>query len=74
MHPWITGRIVETMQDEAKARARHADLGRNVREHERRRQRIGRALASLGHRIAGRRDERPVTGWTTCGATSTSGR
>jgi hypothetical protein len=53
MHPWMAGRIVETMQREARVRAaargpappRPARVGFRAR--------LGLALARLGYRIAG---------------------
>jgi hypothetical protein len=74
MHPWITGRIVETMQHEARTRAAHSRTGR-APESEPRRERLGLAVARLGYRIAGcvpRRDAEGLTGWTTCPATSSA--
>jgi hypothetical protein len=88
MNPWITGRIIETMQQEARNRGAEARLGREARRHpvdleprDPRRQRLGLAVARIGLRIAGRTDQpiaitRPTSyrsnPWTTCGATSTS--
>jgi hypothetical protein len=100
MHPWIAGRIVETMQHDSRARSDHARLARtavaprplgahDAEPREPYRARVGFALARVGLRIAGARDPaiaRVVTAtpatdpnhwsnpWTTCGATSTSGR
>jgi hypothetical protein len=101
MNPWIAGRIVETMQQEARKNGEQDRLGRHATAHrrpasvaspERHRPRVGLglAVARLGFRIAGRRDEAAITRsafrsrttdstyrsnpWTTCGATSTSTR
>lgn len=72
MNPWITGRIIETMQQEARNRGDEARLGRQATARPRhqpviepeprapRRARIGLAVARLGLRIAGPRGE-PVT-------------
>ena len=69
MNPWITGRIIETMQQEARNRGDEARLGRQATarpRHERaihaeprapRRTRIGLAVARLGLRIAGPRGD-----------------
>jgi hypothetical protein len=89
MNPWITGRIIETMQQEARDRGAEARLGREARRHpvdreprDPRRERFGLVVARIGLRIAGRTDTttNPTTTtyrsnpWTTCGATSTSTR
>lgn len=67
MNPWIAGRIIETMHQEARNRGDEARLGRQATarpRHERaieaapraaRRTRIGLAVARLGLRIAGPR-------------------
>jgi hypothetical protein len=73
MNPWITGRIIETMQQEARNRGDEARLGRQAtarpasrraidpEPREPRRTRVGFAVARLGLRIAGRRGD-VVTG------------
>ncbi|MGZ6979746.1 MAG: hypothetical protein ACXVJW_16670 [Acidimicrobiia bacterium] len=69
MNPWITGRIIETMQHDYRARGDEARLGRaatsprraaHEQAHARntespRRERFGLAIARVGLRIAGRR-------------------
>ena len=67
MHPWMTGRIIETMQHEARARGDNARLGHvathrerprpamGAEPHEPRRERLGLAVARFGLRLA-RRD------------------
>jgi len=65
MHPWITGRIIDTMQHDARARAEQQRLG-DVARHARhraaatgapplpgRRERVGLAVARIGLRLAG---------------------
>ena len=65
MHPWITGRIIDTMQHDARARAEQQRLG-EVARHARaraaptraatplpRRERLGLAVARVGLRLAG---------------------
>ena len=66
MHPWITGRIIENMQHDARNRGDDARLGRVASQHrppmqleareprEPRRERVGLAVARLGLRLAGR--------------------
>ena len=77
MNPWITGRIIETMQQEARNRGDEARLGRQATARPRhqpaiereprapRRARLGLAVARLGLRIAGPRGKlvtaRPVS-------------
>ncbi len=67
MNPWIAGRIIETMQQEAQRNGAEARLGRQATARrtrapsveaarEPRRARIGLAVARLGLRIAGRHD------------------
>ena len=67
MNPWITGRIIESMQHDSRSRADEARLGRVANAHAPapirrtfvpepeppRRERVGLALARLGLRIAG---------------------
>jgi hypothetical protein len=53
MHPWITGRIVETMQHEARERAARTRSRPAALVPEPRRERVGLAVARLGYRIAG---------------------
>lgn len=72
MHPWITGRIIENMQHDARTRADNSRLGHvaaprrrpmqaEAREpREPRRERVGLAVARLGLRLAGR-DTTPLT-------------
>jgi hypothetical protein len=68
MNPWITGRIIETMQQEARNRGAEARLGLEARRHpvdrpidveprDPRRERLGLAVARVGLRIAGRTDQ-----------------
>jgi hypothetical protein len=66
MNPWMTGRIIEHMQAEARESARTAQLHRAAIAHRRhaapeirepRRARVGLAVARVGLRIAGRRAE-----------------
>jgi hypothetical protein len=68
MNPWITGRIIEQMQHEARKNGEQARLGRQATHaetlrdgppepREPRRTRIGLALARVGLRIAGRSAE-----------------
>jgi hypothetical protein len=62
MHPWITGRIIENMQHEARTRGDEARLGQaaprrtpmQAEAREPRRERVGLAVARLGLRVAGR--------------------
>jgi hypothetical protein len=73
MNPWITGRIIETMQQEARNRGDEARLGRQATSRpshqpaiepeprEPRRTRIGLAVARLGLRIAGPHGEPAAT-------------
>jgi hypothetical protein len=72
VNPWITGRIVETMQQEARKNGERARLGRHATahrqpasvaptEHRRPRVSLGLAVARLGFRIAGRGDEAAIT-------------
>lgn len=70
MNPWIAGRIVETMQQEARKSGEQARLGRHAtshhqadvsQTHEPRRTQVGLAVARLGLRIAGRHDELATT-------------
>jgi len=64
MNPWITGRIIETMQQEARKNGEQARLGHHAHLHRRamaaprepRRARLGLAVARLGLRIAGECD------------------
>ena len=86
MNPWITGRIIETMQQEARNRGDEARLGRQDTARPRhqhaiepdprapRRARIGLAVARLGLRIAGPRGKlvtaRPVYSTPTIDSTS----
>jgi hypothetical protein len=82
MHPWMTGRIVETMHHEARNRAAYVRTQNEARELQRttaepRRERFGLAVARFGLRIAGCEPKPELyvhPGWTTCGATSTSSR
>ncbi len=68
MHPWITGRIIETMQHDARARGERERLGHAAARdralapepREPRRERLGLALARVGLRLAGR-DTTPLT-------------
>ena len=65
MHPWITGRIIDTMQRDARARAEEQRLGGAARDGRtraaatgaaalpRRRERVGLAVARVGLRLAG---------------------
>lgn len=67
MHPWIAGRIVETMQHDARGRVDQARLVREATRRsspvletetrEPRRARAGLVVARLGLRMAGRRGE-----------------
>jgi hypothetical protein len=68
MNPWITGRIIETMHQEARNQARQSRLGRDAvhapapaparvlapEPQEARRERLGLAVARFGLRLAGR--------------------
>jgi hypothetical protein len=68
MNPWITGRIIETMQQEARNQGHQSRLGREAALHraapperarapearEPRRERFGLAVARFGLRLAGR--------------------
>ena len=63
MNPWVTGRIIEQVQTEARERAREAELHRAAVTYrkqvaaetcEPRRARVGLAVARIGLRIAGR--------------------
>lgn len=61
MHPWITGRIIDTMQHDARARAEQQRLGHLARDSRTRsapplprgRERVGLAVARIGLRLAG---------------------
>jgi hypothetical protein len=53
MNPWIAGRIIETMQQEARARGEEARLGRGAAPRPPRKARIGLAVARIGLRLAG---------------------
>jgi hypothetical protein len=75
MNPWITGRIIDTMQQEAQQQARQSRLGheaapRRTTQPERvlaaearepRRERLGLAVARFGLRLAGRCDDLRIT-------------
>ena len=63
MNPWVTGRIIEQMQAEARDRGRQSRLHRDAvaqrrqvvaEPREPRRERLGLAVARMGLRIAGR--------------------
>lgn len=56
MNPWIAGRIVETVQQEARKQGAQARQGRLAGAPEPRRKRVGLAVSRLGLRIAGRPD------------------
>jgi hypothetical protein len=72
MHPWIAGRIVTTLQEEARRHAAEARTGRALVSPPRRRERLGLAVARVGLRIAGRASptatagQRWNGGWSTC--------
>jgi hypothetical protein len=70
MHPWITGRIIETMQHDARARGERERLGHEVtarrsaprvEPRQPRRTRVGLAVARAGLRLAGRDPTLPAT-------------
>jgi hypothetical protein len=59
MNPWVTGRIVEQIQIEARNAASRDRTHRDATR-EAKRERVGLAVARLGLRIAGRKPEPAV--------------